>query len=352
VAGTLPYMSPEQTDGVRDDPRVDVYALGAVLYRMLTGRTYLEFDQRETPRAQVTNVERICSEQPAPPSTHGGHIPAWLDEVVLKALAKQPADRYASADELRDAMLQQGKSASLLPSGLAQTTASPQPPSTPPVSQPEAADNQQAVLQQGRPLSSRFSQFARGSVVLLVMIAIGLMIFLGTRAPLSSSTPGPRSTAAPNAERTFQPTPVPTKAPKLQPTPLPTVASMLASAQAKGNTPPAGSGQWYWRGQGPFRAQNGAIGFENYADRELVIRIDGLGGTYRISAEKGAILGIEVPLGQYDAHVWADQVQLPGCWSGQKMVVQAGRALVMSLTPWPTGGFQASPCRYEDRDQE
>ena len=33
VAGTLPYMSPEQTDGVRDDPRVDIYALGAVLYR-------------------------------------------------------------------------------------------------------------------------------------------------------------------------------------------------------------------------------------------------------------------------------------------------------------------------------
>ncbi|MEJ2736793.1 MAG: serine/threonine-protein kinase [Anaerolineae bacterium] len=49
VAGTLPYMSPEQTDGVRDDPRVDVYAVGAVLYRMLTGQTYLDLDARETP---------------------------------------------------------------------------------------------------------------------------------------------------------------------------------------------------------------------------------------------------------------------------------------------------------------
>jgi serine/threonine-protein kinase len=49
VAGTLPYMSPEQADGVRDDPRADLYALGAVLYRTLTGRTYLEFDPRDTP---------------------------------------------------------------------------------------------------------------------------------------------------------------------------------------------------------------------------------------------------------------------------------------------------------------
>ena len=88
VAGTLPYMSPEQAEGVRDDPRVDVYALGAVLYRMLTGQTYLDFDPRETPRSQAVNVQRIFEEQPLPPSAHAQEIPAWLDGVVLKALAK------------------------------------------------------------------------------------------------------------------------------------------------------------------------------------------------------------------------------------------------------------------------
>ncbi len=67
VAGTLPYMSPEQAEGVRDDPRVDVYATGAVLYRMLTGRTYLDFDQRETPATQADNVYRIRRQQPGPP---------------------------------------------------------------------------------------------------------------------------------------------------------------------------------------------------------------------------------------------------------------------------------------------
>ncbi|MBN1813657.1 MAG: SUMF1/EgtB/PvdO family nonheme iron enzyme [Anaerolineae bacterium] len=104
VAGTLPYMSPEQADGVRDDPRIDIYALGAVLYRALTGQTYLGFDQRETPGAQADNVLRIRNEKPAAPGTHNRRVPGWLDDVVLKALAKDPDERYSSAGELQAAL--------------------------------------------------------------------------------------------------------------------------------------------------------------------------------------------------------------------------------------------------------
>ncbi|MFC2023670.1 protein kinase [Chloroflexota bacterium] len=104
VAGTLPYMSPEQAAGVRDDPRVDVYALGAVLYRMLTGRPYLDFDQRETPVAQADNVNRIRHEEPAPPSAQDPRIPQWLDGVVLRALAKRPEERFRTAAEMRAAL--------------------------------------------------------------------------------------------------------------------------------------------------------------------------------------------------------------------------------------------------------
>ena len=104
VAGTLPYMSPEQADGVREDPRVDVYALGAVLYRMLTGRTYLDFDERETPGAQADNVLRIRNAEPDPPSAHNRRIPAWLDKVVLKALSKLPEERYGSAAGMQVAL--------------------------------------------------------------------------------------------------------------------------------------------------------------------------------------------------------------------------------------------------------
>ena len=105
VAGTLPYMSPEQADGVRDDPRVDVYAVGAVLYRMLIGRPYLEFDLRETPSAQARNVGLIQTAVPVSPSTHNGRVPSWLDAVVLKALAKRPEERYSSAAALGEALL-------------------------------------------------------------------------------------------------------------------------------------------------------------------------------------------------------------------------------------------------------
>jgi formylglycine-generating enzyme required for sulfatase activity len=105
VAGTLPYMSPEQADGVRDDPRVDVYAVAAVLYRMLAGRTYLEFDPRETPGAQADNVYRLRTQPASPPSLHNRGIPAWLDRVVLKALAKRPEGRYDSVAALREALL-------------------------------------------------------------------------------------------------------------------------------------------------------------------------------------------------------------------------------------------------------
>ncbi|MBN1657316.1 MAG: SUMF1/EgtB/PvdO family nonheme iron enzyme, partial [Anaerolineae bacterium] len=115
-AGTLPYMSPEQTDGVRDDPRLDLYALGAVLYRMLTGRTYLEFDQQETPRAQAENVGRIYNQQVQPPSVYNSQVPGWLDAMVLKTLAKRPEQRYQSAGALKQALQQTGRQAAPAPS--------------------------------------------------------------------------------------------------------------------------------------------------------------------------------------------------------------------------------------------
>ena len=163
VAGTLPYMSPEQADGVRDDPRIDVYALGAVLYRMLTGRTYLDFDQRDTPGAQADNVLRIRTQQTPRPSAHNRRVPAWLDAVVLRALAKQPGDRYANADEFRKVLLE----------GAPTAVPSPRP------GKPLARPGRPRTAPKRAPLPRWFWPLAGAAAVLLVAIVIILAVALG-----------------------------------------------------------------------------------------------------------------------------------------------------------------------------
>jgi len=102
--GTIFYMSPEQLDGVRDDCRVDVYALGAMLYQMLTGHPYLDFAEENTPAALAQNMMRVRKEIPRSPRSINRRTPRWLEAVVLKALAKDPAHRYPDADALRKAL--------------------------------------------------------------------------------------------------------------------------------------------------------------------------------------------------------------------------------------------------------
>ncbi len=94
IVGTAQYLSPEQARGGEVDPRSDLYSLGIVLYELLTGRT--PFDG-ETP---VEIAMKHLSATPQPPSKLRPDIPPELDMVVLRALAKNPDDRYQSADEM------------------------------------------------------------------------------------------------------------------------------------------------------------------------------------------------------------------------------------------------------------
>ncbi len=95
VIGTAQYLSPEQARGERVDARSDVYSLGCVLYEMLTGQPPFIGD---TPVAVAYQHVR---EDPVPPSQKHGGISPELDAVVLKALAKNPDNRYQSAAEMR-----------------------------------------------------------------------------------------------------------------------------------------------------------------------------------------------------------------------------------------------------------
>jgi eukaryotic-like serine/threonine-protein kinase len=94
IVGTARYMAPERFDG-RGDGRSDVYALGATLYELLVLRP--AFDD---PRARL--VERVLREEPVPPRRIDPRVPRDLETVVLKAMAKEPARRYQTADELAD----------------------------------------------------------------------------------------------------------------------------------------------------------------------------------------------------------------------------------------------------------
>jgi nucleotide-binding universal stress UspA family protein len=92
--GTGPYMSPEQVQVVRDDPRSDLFALGVMLYHFTTGER--PFGAPES----VRGLRRRLVERPLPPRTLRGDCPPWLQEVILKCLEPRPEDRWQSGAHL------------------------------------------------------------------------------------------------------------------------------------------------------------------------------------------------------------------------------------------------------------
>ncbi len=96
VIGTAQYLSPEQARGERVDARSDLYSTGCLLYELLTGRPPFTGD------SPVAIAYQHVKENPVPPSQVDPEVPAWADAIVLKAMQKDPADRYQSAGEMRN----------------------------------------------------------------------------------------------------------------------------------------------------------------------------------------------------------------------------------------------------------
>lgn len=103
VMGTPDYISPEQVKGKRGDSRSDIYALGVILYEMLTGVTPFAGDN---PFA-VMNLRLV--EPPAPLREANPAIPPALAEIVGRALERDPGERYARARDLAEDLLDQGR---------------------------------------------------------------------------------------------------------------------------------------------------------------------------------------------------------------------------------------------------
>jgi beta-lactam-binding protein with PASTA domain/predicted Ser/Thr protein kinase len=96
VLGTASYLSPEQAQGNPVDARSDIYSLGCVLYEMLTGRAPFVGD------SPVAIAYKHVREDPVPPSHLNQDVPDSLEAVVMKSMAKNPDNRYQTADELRE----------------------------------------------------------------------------------------------------------------------------------------------------------------------------------------------------------------------------------------------------------
>jgi serine/threonine-protein kinase len=98
VLGTAQYLSPEQAQGLPVTAASDIYSIGVMLYEALTGTVPFDAD------SPVTVALKQVSERPRPPSELNPQVSRALDGVVMRALAKDPANRFASAEEFRQAL--------------------------------------------------------------------------------------------------------------------------------------------------------------------------------------------------------------------------------------------------------
>jgi serine/threonine-protein kinase len=187
VIGTATYFSPEQAQGSPADERSDIYALGVVMYEMLTGRP--PFSGESPVAVAYQHVSSVAAQ----PSLDNPDIPPDLDRIVMRALDKSPEMRYQTADELRQDLLLflRGEIPAAVPAGDAPTQVMPPSPVPPATATPDE------IYRQIAPPEQTTSQLPFIITTFALVVALGVGIFLLLRA-LAPGTEEPTTTAVPN----------------------------------------------------------------------------------------------------------------------------------------------------------
>ncbi|MGE0546115.1 MAG: protein kinase [Kofleriaceae bacterium] len=104
LKGKVPYMAPEQIRGTATDRRTDIYALGVVLYELVTGRRPYLLAKHEQPQAEFSLMMAIVEHRIAKPSQLRAGLPPAIERIILRALSARPAERYQTAEQFKHAI--------------------------------------------------------------------------------------------------------------------------------------------------------------------------------------------------------------------------------------------------------
>ena len=176
--GTPVYMAPEQAAGRPADPLTDVYAVGGLLYEMLTGRPPCAGEDAMEVLAKKAN------EDPPPPRSLRPELPTGVDRLVVRALARAAGDRYPSMAALKDAVL----------AALAATEEAAAPALTPPTARDAVRATTTARTPRRAPRPVQLA--VGGGAGLAVVVAIYALAGHGSRVPPATELPPPAAVAA------------------------------------------------------------------------------------------------------------------------------------------------------------
>jgi predicted Ser/Thr protein kinase len=254
MMGTPAYMPPEQVLGLEVDGRADLYSVGVVFYKLLTGSLPFKAD------TAIGMVQKQISDTPAPLNLHRDGLPDWCELILQRALAKSPADRFQTAEDFRTAIAEAtGISTTNLAkvfssADLEQTT----PPRPVAVAQAMGATGARSAtvprvsagpvppVPDGATVVLQKKHFAlAGSMLAILAIGVAVLAFVALRRPATVGNPPETTTAA--VPVSTAPPGAATEAPvQAAPPPAPDAAAAAApaagTARAPAVTPAAASG--------------------------------------------------------------------------------------------------------------